>query len=169
MLLLSKRLFVMFQKLKRMEYDMLLENITMIIFKGECFSVEKIAHIKKKMFTKRIHKAASWYCKVTKKKIYQSSLSNQKTLEKPKHIQQWTVFTSENLVLMNYVEKIRMQYPNSRRLSQIWRVLHQIINTWGLFTNSCISKNNCGRLLFWLFVWVLFLFVWLFVFIFVSS
>ena len=49
----------MFQKLKRMEYDMLLENITMIIFKGECFSVEKIAQIKKKMVTKRIHKAAS--------------------------------------------------------------------------------------------------------------
>jgi hypothetical protein len=49
----------MFQKLKRMEYDMQLENITMIIFKGECFSVEKIAQIKKKMFTKRIHKAAS--------------------------------------------------------------------------------------------------------------
>ena len=49
----------MFQKLKRMEYDMLLENITMIIVMGECFSVEKIAQIKKKMVTKRIHKAAS--------------------------------------------------------------------------------------------------------------
>ena len=85
----------MFQKLKRMEYDMLLENITMIIFKGECFSVEKIAQIKKKMVTKTIHKAASWYCKDTQKNIYQSSLSNQKTLEKPKHIKQWTDFTKE--------------------------------------------------------------------------